>query len=215
MVRGVNPRSAHIRAQRIADTEQRLTDAAARLFAERGYVATTLTAVAAAAGVAPRTVYLRFNTKAALFKRTMDVALAGDAAAVDVAHREWVKRAFTAPTAAERVRLMAHGTGTMFSRIGPLLAVSEQASGIEPEIAAAAQAGREATRGLLRRFWNSLAEDGLVPTTADSDWLADTAVMTCSVDTYLHAVRTLDWSAETYADWLEKTWLRLLDTHDR
>lgn len=110
---------------------------------------------------------------------------------------------------------MTHGTGTMFSRIGPLLAVSEQATAIEPEIAAAVQAGREATRDLLRRFWKSLGADGLLPNAADSDWLADTAVMTCSADAYLHATRTLGWSAETYADWLEKTWLRLLDASDR
>jgi AcrR family transcriptional regulator len=140
MVRGVNPRSDQLRAQRVAATEQRLVDAAARLFTENGYVATTLTAVAAAAGVAPRTVYLRFDTKVALFRRTMDVMLVGDSEPVDVAHREWMQRAFTAPTRAERIHLMARATGEMFSRIGPLLAVSEQAAALEPEIAAAAQA---------------------------------------------------------------------------
>ena len=215
MVRGVNSRSAQMRAQRIANTEERLIEAAARLFGERGYMATTLTAVAAAAGVAPRTVYLRFDTKVALFKRTMDVMLVGDSAPVDVAHRDWMQRAFTAPTCAERIRLMARGTGEMFSRIGPLLAVSEQAAAIEPAIAAAAQAGRETTRDELRRFWSALFADGLLRAGADTDWLADTAVMTCSVDTYLHANRTLGWSADTYADWLEKTWLRIVDAGGR
>jgi AcrR family transcriptional regulator len=215
MVRGVNSRSAQIRARRIAATEQRLIDAAARLFVERGYVATTLTEVAAAAGVAPRTVYLRFETKVALFKRTMDVMLVGDSAPVDVAHRDWMHHAVTAPTCAERIRLMARGTAEMFSRIGPLLAVSEQAAAIEPAIAAAAQAGREDTRDQLRRFWAALAVDGLLPAAADAVWLADTAVMTCSVDAYLHAMRTLGWSADAYADWLEKTWLRIADLAGR
>lgn len=215
MVRGVNSRSAQVRAQRIADTEQRLIDAAARLFVERGYVSTTLTAVAAAAGVAPRTVYLRFDTKVALFKRTMDVRLAGDSAPVDVAHREWMQRAFTAATCAERIHLMARGAGDMFSRIGPLLEVGEQAAAIEPVIAAAAQAGRETTRDELRRFWRTLEADGLLPAGADAEWLADTAVMTCSAGTYLHANRTLGWSADTYADWLAKTWLRIVDAGGR
>jgi AcrR family transcriptional regulator len=215
MVRGVNPRSDQLRAQRVAATEQRLVDAAARLFTENGYVATTLTAVAAAAGVAPRTVYLRFDTKVALFRRTMDVMLVGDSEPVDVAHREWMQRAFTAPTRAERIHLMARATGEMFSRIGPLLAVSEQAAALEPEIAAAAQAGREATRDQLRRFWAGLDEDGLLPAGADVEWLSNTAVMTCSADAYLHAKRTLGWSADTYADWLETTWLRASDASGR
>ena len=215
MVRGVNSRSEQLRAQRVADTEQRLIEAATRLFIERGYVATTLTAVAEAAGVAPRTVYLRFDTKVALFRRTMDVMLVGDSAPVDVAHRDWIHHAVTAPTCAERIHLMARGTGEMFSRIGPLLAVSEQAAAIEPEIAAAVQAGRETTRDLMRRFWSALAGDGLLPAGADAGWLADTAVMTCSVDAYLHAIRTLGWSADTYADWLEKTWVRMVDVFDR
>lgn len=209
MVRGVNARSAERRAQRIADTEQRLVDAAARLLAERGYFATTLTAVAEAAGVAPRTVYLRFGTKAALLKRTTDVLLVGDTAPVDVAHREWMQRAFTAPTCADRIRLQARATAAMYSRLEPLLEVLEQAAGIEPEIAAAAQAGREATRDQLRTFWVKLADDGLLPPDADVTWLADTAVLTCSVDNYLHAHRTLGWSADAYADWLATTWLRI------
>lgn len=211
VVRGVNSQSGQMRARRIADTEQRLVEAAARLFVERGYLATTLAAVAAAAGVAERTVYLRFDSKAALFKRTMDVMIVGDSVDVDVAHREWMRRAFSAPSCEERIRVMARGTGAMFSRIGPLLAASEQAAAVEPAVAAAAQAGREDTRDQLRRFWAALAADGLLPAAADAVWLADTAVMTCSADAYLHANRTLGWSTDTYAAWLEETWLRIVD----
>ena len=41
-------------------------------------LATTLEAVARRAQVGARTVYLRFGTKAALFKRVVDVAIVGD-----------------------------------------------------------------------------------------------------------------------------------------
>jgi AcrR family transcriptional regulator len=212
MVRGVNAQTGQQRAARVAATEQRLVDAAARLFLRHGYVATTLSAVAQEAGVAERTVYLRFATKAALFKRTVDVALVGDTEPVDVEHRDWTQRALTAPTIAERIRFAAQNTGEMMGRVGALLAVAEQAAALEPDIAAAAQAARHATRDQLRQFWRAAASDGLLPSDADLDWLIDTAVMTCSADSYLHAHRTLGWSADTYAHWLEATWLHITRT---
>jgi hypothetical protein len=55
----------------------------------------------------------------------------------------------------------------------------------------------------------------LLPPCADAEWLADTAIMTCSADAYLHAQRTLGWSAEAYTDWLEKSWLRIVDAGAR
>ena len=48
----------------MALTERRILEAATELFIERGYVGTSLLAVAEAAGVAPRTVYVRFRSKA-------------------------------------------------------------------------------------------------------------------------------------------------------
>src|SRR5215216_3639997 len=68
-----------LRAARVARTEAQLIAAATELFLERGYVATTLVQIALHAGIAPRTVYLRFGTKAALFRRVVDRALVGDA----------------------------------------------------------------------------------------------------------------------------------------
>ena len=214
MVRGVNSETGRHRAARIAGTEQRLVEAAARLFVRHGYVATTLAAVAKEAGVAERTVYLRFATKATLFKRTVDVALVGDTDAVDVEHREWTQRTLAAATLAERIRLIAHNTGDMMTRVGGLLEVAEQAAAIEPEIAAAARAGRDGTRDHLRQFWTKAASDGLLPPDADLEWLIDTAVMTCAADSYLHARRTLGWSPHRYSHWLEATWLRIVNYRD-
>lgn len=209
MVGDVNARSADARAGRIAETEQRLVDAATRLFERDGYAATTLTAVAEAAGVAARTVYLRFGTKAALLKRAVDVALVGDTAPVDVAGRDWSLRAMTAPTLEQRIAAAAGGARDMMHRVGPLLAVAGQAEPTEPDIAAAAQAGREATRDALRAFWTTAAHDGLLPPGADVDWLADTAALLGAAETYLLATRTLRWDADRYEQWILATWRRL------
>src|SRR6266568_2113124 len=54
-------------------TRRRILDAARGLFVARGYVATTIEAIAAEAGVAVPTVYLAFGTKRALLVELLDI----------------------------------------------------------------------------------------------------------------------------------------------
>jgi AcrR family transcriptional regulator len=206
MTRAVN---REVAARRVADTEERLLGAASRLFVRDGYAATTLTAVAEEAGVAPRTVYVRFGTKAALLKRAVDVALVGDTAPVPVAERDWLQRSRTAPTLEERIRLLARGSSQIMRRAGALFAVAAEAAATEPLIAAAAQAGREVTRDMFRSFWRSAHKDGLLPAGADVRWLADTSAVLGSADTYVHIARTYGWSPSAYERWLLRSWQRL------
>lgn len=210
MVRGVNAQSGAKRAGQVAGTEERLVTAATRLFVRDGYVGTTLASVTADAGVAPRTVYLRFPTKQDLFRRVMDVAVAGDAAEVDVAGREWVRRSLTAPTLDERMLLAARGARDILTRIGPLLPVAEAAAAVEPAVASAASAGRDATRDQIRQFWTTAAGDGLLPGHVDVGWLADTAALLGSADTFLLSTRILHWTPEDFERWLLATWRAML-----
>jgi AcrR family transcriptional regulator len=197
------------RAARKAETEARLVHAATALFVERGYAATTLADVASLAGVASRTVYVRFATKADLLRRCVGVAIAGDAAPVALADRPWMDEAMTAPSLDERIRLMAAASADLMDRAGPLLEVAQQAAATEPDIAAAAQAGREETRRVLHEFWQDMHRDGLLPPACDVAWLAETATLVAHADTYLLLRRTTAWDIPTYRDWLERTWRRL------
>jgi AcrR family transcriptional regulator len=62
----VAPAGGGLRARKRAQTEQRLADAALRLFAELGYDNTTIEAIADAAEVSPRTFFRYFESKEAL-----------------------------------------------------------------------------------------------------------------------------------------------------
>ena len=203
------PVKRDLRAARKAETEARLIRAATELFVERGYPATTLADVAERAGLAPRTVYLRFATKADLLRRCVGVAIAGDGEPVAIAERDWMISAMTAPTLDERLRLMASVTATLMRRAGPLLGVAQQAAATEPTIAAAAQAGREDTKRTLGEFWRRMDEDGLLPPGCDLGWLADTATLLAHADSYLLLAKTTGWDITTYQTWLETTWHRL------
>src|SRR5689334_22464100 len=127
-------------AQRVARTEAELMDAAQELFLEQGYVATTLTQVARRAGLAARTVYVRFGTKAALFTRVVDRALVADTAPVDVAHRPGMARAMTAGTLETRIEALADVSVGIADRAGALFDVAAQAEAVEPQVAQAATA---------------------------------------------------------------------------
>src|SRR4051794_2398198 len=87
------------RRERAAGTRRRIIDAATRLFLERGYVGTTIPAVAVEAGVAVETVYRSAGGKAELLAAAVQAALAGGAerAELPVEKRPGVRRGIEGP----------------------------------------------------------------------------------------------------------------------
>ena len=182
----------------MARTETELIDAAHTLFLERGYVATTLAAIARRAGVGERTVYVRFGTKATLFRRVVDHALVGDTQPIDFAHRPLTREAMTADTLTGRIHALADLSIGIAERAGPLFEVATQAEGLEPELARASQDGRLATTALARSFWRHASADRLLPDDLDTAALAlATDVLICA-DTTVHLRRAHGWSAPAH-----------------
>ena len=211
MAGDVNPEGGlpSLRQAQIAHTEERILAAATELFLADGYVATTLEAVARRARVGARTVYLRFGTKAALFKRVIDVAIVGDTQPVDVLGRDWMQAALTAPAAAERIAASAAAGRQIMERTGALFAVAQQAAAVEPLIAGFWQQGREQTRHGHAVFWTRMADDGLLDPGADLAWVIDTSTILGSAETYLLITRLTGWDLDAYQDWLVTTGMRL------
>jgi AcrR family transcriptional regulator len=194
----VNSGPAGLSAQRVARTEAELMDAAQELFLDQGYVATTLAQVAQRAGLAARTVYVRFGTKAALFGRVVDRALVGDAEPIDVAHRPGTTRAMTADTLQARIDAFADVCTEVAERAGPLFEVAAQAEAIEPEVAQAATAGRRATAELCVTFWQRAAADGLISDELDPEALAAVTDLLVCADSVVHLRRTHGWTASAH-----------------
>ena len=197
------------REAQIARTEERIIAAATELFLADGYLATTLEAVASRANVGARTVYVRFGTKAALFKRVVNVAIVGDTQPVDVLGRDWAQAGMTAPTAAERIAASAAGGRQIMQRTGALFAVAQQAAAVEPAVAGFWQPGREQTRHANAVFWTRMSEDGLLDPAVNLAWLIDTSSILNSAETYLLITRMTGWDLDAYQDWLTVTSARL------
>jgi len=198
------------RAASAAATRARIRDAAARLFVERGYVATTMREIASAAGVGERTLYDAFPTKAALFTHTLSVATVGDEEPTRVSDRpEMAAARQQADPRAAIAQLIAYNTD-LLERAGDLIMVSVEAAGADPDMRAAADAGAEATHRVHLALTTALHERGALRDGLDAATAADTLYALASPHMHQLLRRHRGWPVEQYAAWIENAAAREL-----
>ena len=193
------------RAAAAAATRAKIREAAARLFVEQGYLATTMRQIAKSAEVGERTLYDAFPTKPALFEHILGVAVVGDEDPVRVAARpEITALREEADARAAIAQLVAYSTA-LLERAGDLIMVSVEAAGADPDMRAAADTGAAATHQVHLALTERLHErgalrDGLDPVTA-----ADILYALCSPHMHQLLRRHRHWSTDHYRSWLETT----------
>jgi AcrR family transcriptional regulator len=199
----VKPPSPRLRQELVSVTEDRIVAAGMQLFAERGYVGTSLIAVAELAGVAPRTVYVRFGSKAKLLDRCIGTSVAGSVDQGPFARTS--EQAMTAPTLDERIDALAELSSGVMRRSGRLLAVGQQAAAIEPEIAAMERRAMGDSLSHLQTFAERLAADGMIPARLDVNALSD--LLWAIAGPRMITSFTVDrgWNSEQFRDWLAAT----------
>jgi AcrR family transcriptional regulator len=94
------------REQRARQTRGRILRAASAQFARSGYGATTIRALASAAGVSVPTVELMFGTKSALLRAAISFAIRGDAEPIAMLDRDWAVRAQATGSIAEFLEIV-------------------------------------------------------------------------------------------------------------
>ncbi len=192
-----------LREEQARQTQRRILDAAHRLLLEQGYTATTMAAVAAAAGVSTQTVYKTFGTKPAMVKRLYDVTLVGDDKPVPFAERPEAL-ALRAETDARRLLAGYARLGRgLVERLGPLLRV----------LVGGARAGDLE----LREFVDTINAERLIGSTQIVAHLAgmgalrpglseerarDAIWMLNSVEVWSLLTEQRGWSGKEYADWV-------------
>lgn len=126
------------------ETQRAIVEAAARLFAEHGYHATSIGRIASEAGVAVQTIYNSVGSKRDILSRVLDFAAAGERAPVPVpqfmrenAEREPDPRQIIA-------QLVAFWRGAL-PRTAPVFRIIREAAAADPE-AAALERARTAQR---------------------------------------------------------------------
>lgn len=116
------PVNRKLRAQQ---TRERIADAAARLFAARGYQGTPMDAIATDAGVAVQTVYYAFRTKPELLIAAYDQAVKGTLDAPPPDQQDWHLHALEAveEQAGEALRRFVNGVTDILGRTASLVPV--------------------------------------------------------------------------------------------
>ena len=191
-----------LRREQARQTRRRILDATYRLLLDQGYPATTMAAVAAAAGVSAQTVYKAFGSKAALVKQVYDVTLVGDDEPVPFAERPEVRAAY-AETEPRAFLARYAGLGRMLmDRLGPLLAVLLAGARTgDPELATFLETlngERLIGTGMVARRLEELG--GLRPGVTveqarDAIWTLN------SIEVWSLLVRERGWSADAYEEW--------------
>lgn len=181
-----------------------ILDAAQRLFERQGYPATTMDAIAAEAGVALKTVYLAFTTKARLLRALWDLLLKGDQDMAPVATRPWYRAVIEERDPERKLRLVAAGSVTVKKRIGGILRVIRSGAPVDPDTAelwALIQSDFYANqRAILESLPPGSLRDGLdVDTAADILWTLN------HPDVWLLLSGERGWTPERFEHWFGDT----------
>lgn len=112
------------RREQAEATRLRILDAARTLLLERGYAATAMADIAAAAGVAVQTVYNAVGGgKAIVAKRVWDVTVAGDLDPLPLKARPQIQAVFAEPVSTRKLVGYAALCRQVYERLGPLARV--------------------------------------------------------------------------------------------
>jgi AcrR family transcriptional regulator len=123
------------RREQAAATRRDILDAARLLFERDGYAASSMASIAAEAGVALKTVYLAFDTKAGLLRTLWHLLLRGDETDAPVGAREWFGEVLDEPDPERALRLNVHNARRVRARASALLRAIHDAAAADPEVA--------------------------------------------------------------------------------
>ena len=190
------------REQRAHQTRARIAEAALRLFLERGYVATTVEAIAGEAGVAPATVYQAFGTKHAVLARVLDTTIAGDAEPVPLLDRDWVAAAAAEPDPGRRLAALVTGAAQVAAHTAPLKEVMRDAAAADAAVGKLIREDHERRRRTQRALVAIVVGDAALRPGMTVEQAAETFFLLVNSATYRVATDVLGWTERAWQRWL-------------
>jgi AcrR family transcriptional regulator len=178
--------------------------AARDLFERHGYRATTVTAIAAAAGVSPEMVYKTFGTKAALAKAVFDIALAGDDEPVPIRERPAMVALREEPDVRRKIALFVEGLVQRLERSARIQIIVRDGRHVDES---------------LQPVWDQLLQEGLTGMRLLGEQLLDTGQLRpgiridevtdllwnyLAIDHYERLVMLRGWTNNLYSAWLTR-----------
>jgi AcrR family transcriptional regulator len=191
-----------LREQSARRTRQAIIKAAQELFTARGYAATSLAGIAAAAGVARPTASAAFGSKPALLRQVLDQALAGDDEPIPVAQRPWFRPVWDARTPAAVLDAYAGVSTLINSRAARIFEVVRRAADQAPEIAQLWDTLQRNRRAGARMVIEHAASLGPLAAGLDIDHATDILWIFNDPAHYDTLVSQSGWPEPGYTSWL-------------
>ncbi len=198
-------RQAQARATRV-----KVIEAAGRLFTEHGYPATTIEAIAEAAGTPLPTVYRLFGSKRALLAAVLDTAFGGDDQPIAFGDRPDVRAARAETDPVKMVNAFARIARELMERSSAIQHVLATAADVDSEAAELLAAIRQQRHTGQSRIVAALDATGALDPSLDTAEAADIVYALLSPD--VHRILTVErgWSADRYERWIARSLATLL-----
>jgi TetR/AcrR family transcriptional regulator of autoinduction and epiphytic fitness len=190
-----------LRQEQARNTRRAIIAAARKLFVESGYVATTLAAVAQAAGVSVQTVYGAFATKRQLLSDVVDVTIAGDDEPVALADRAFVADIGALADPRAKLARYAEHLVEVHTRYADVMIALAGAATADREAATIWRKNVDERRVGMSLFAETLIATGGVRPELTPDMVADALWLAMDVRAYDWLIRERGWTPEQYIDW--------------
>ena len=204
------PYTSALRAAQARATRRAIVAAAARLFTEHGYGATTVDAIAAAAGVSRKTVFTSVGGKTEALKLAIDWAIAGDDEPVPMLERPHIKAMQHEPDARRILAAYARHVRQTAARTAPLHQVVQAAAGLDTDIRALAENSRAQRIRGMRAMAQTLADRGALKPGLTPSEAADILWLLNDPSVYHRLVIEQKWDPDRYQNWLADALISLL-----
>lgn len=189
-----------VRSAAAGRTRSAIRKAAASLFLKRGYGATSMAAVAAAAKVAPKTVYLAYPTKTDLLADIIRTAVGGDDKEVALSQRAWF-RGLHRLSDRRFASVLSENATLIHGRAAAIQAMAEAAADADRRLAGFRDAGRRGRRSDLRALARTRLPSGARARLED---LTDRLYVLTSWQCFMLLTHDCGWSPDRFQAWLRE-----------
>lgn len=196
------PYQSPLRAEQALRTRRLIRAAAEELFLRVGYTAASVREIAAAAGVAERTVFAAFPTKLALFQEVLDVATAGDEQPVPLRERPEYDALLAEQDASAVLDAVAARTRAIMERAGALMMTVVESAGADADMRALDRAASATMRRNMGDVASALHRHGSLRADVSVTEAGDVLATLLSPHVYSLLRRRFRWSAARYEAWL-------------
>jgi AcrR family transcriptional regulator len=161
-----------------------------------------MAAIAAAAGVSLKTVFLVFETKSGLLRALWHLLLRGEPDSIPVGEQPWYRAVVDEPDPERQLRLNTRNSLVVKTRAGAILEVIRSAASADPDIGTLWARIQTEFHDNQRAIVESIADKGALAAGLDVGGAADILWALNHPSLYALLVGERGWSRERYEQWL-------------